>query len=1091
MEKNKGHPPRLVLVVAVLVLMCCGQAGAGYRMPITFGGYSNRTEVLTNFPVLVVFSNHVGGSDFRFADHPFLSSRGWDLRFRDTPQDPGAGSLPYEIEQWNPGGDCLIWVRVPRLHPNGTTTLWATWGDAGDGGQLPCTTNGTAWDDDFRGVWHMRDASALHVPDSTAGRCTGRKRLISKPEQTAGATGYGQRFDGTDGSIATLVPSTAWTPFTISLLALRKDDTGSVLWGGYNAAVGGQRLYLRVEATDELRLGVGAGTLVTSNSPFQRNRFQHIAATWDGTSARIVVDGVQKAAVTAGVSGAFFNWPLPFGGFFSTSNEVPDSSGPNRTFTGIQDECRISSVMRGDDWLWAESRTALSNGFFTTYGNVSRPATPLVENVAGATGVTAKAAWLTGRLVWTGASETVWGVVWGLDHSGATLDGWSGGGQAILGMARSENVATSVFVSGLAAEQPQYYAYWASNAAGLHVGKPAVFYPTALRVAVETEDVVFSNRYSNNGSSPMWCFNNTCVVRMDTQVWVSAYEHVAGYGPPNDCRWGLYRRGTDGWHREQGDTAYRTREPTPILCFAPEAGASAARLFLSANPWTGSAAQPQLLEFDPNQPAQAPTVSLPGWSGSPSFSDNSYRSTAADAACGELILFQNVGEDYAAWALLQSNGVWRGGALVWPLYAPTDLAPFGATRARVNYPVVALQRRAVHFCGVAAYDNWDRVLTEADLDVGPGTSGLAGRVRGNRFRRLLYTWTEQVGDAPFHGWVEIDNTFRDGGWVFAGDIHLDATGTVHLVWFRSPMLPGLRDELYPDIPRVYSIEYAALRNGVIHNRRTLVRAGEGFDATIPNDGDQVGRPYVTYTGDRVLGDSIGTARFHVLPDGRLFVVYYVGGTREDGTAISENRILEVRADGRISGPVTIPLAYPLIQHFQAAPHKGCAPSLTLDMLGHRRGGWAPVLGTDYAQWDGTISYARVRLFPPVAGEDAFGIPDEWKSAYFGGTNSPDSGAADDWDRDSFNNYSEWRAGTDPTNAMSNLRVTNLRPLAGDDWELVWTSVSGKWYGIDSTTNLTERTWRPLCSHIAAKPMMNTRTVRVDQAGQQFFRIRAE
>lgn len=482
-------------------------------------------------------------------------------------------------------------------------------------------------------------------------------------------------------------------------------------------------------------------------------------------------------------------------------------------------------------------------------------------------------------------------------------------------------------------------------------------------VAVEAEENVYSSRYSNNGASPIWCFNNTCIVRKGEQLFVGGYERAPTGKPLNDCRWVLWQRTAEGWQRAQTDERGRTREPSPLACLP------GGRLLLSVNPTLlppeaggGGPARPELLEFAAAQPQAAPHVWLPGWQGQPAFNEHSYRTLAVDAATGEAILVQNAGYANAEWALRDRRGQWHSGQLAFPRYAPGDLAPFGASHGRVNYPVVALQDRAVHFCGAVAYDNWARVRTAADLGLGAdpnaaGASGMAGRQRGNRTRRLLYAWTAMIGEQAFGDWLEIDNTFDDGGWLFATDMHLDATGLVHLLWFRSPMLQPLRDALYPDIKRVYRIEYATLRDGKILSRRTLVRAGEGADPAIPTDLDQVGRPYVLLNGDRILGDAIPTPRFHVTPDGRRFVVYYV----TDGKALSENRILEIHPDGTASAPVTIPFKHPLTQFFTASLRAGCAPADTLDLLGHRRGGWRPREGTDYREWEGTMSYARVRI----------------------------------------------------------------------------------------------------------------------------------
>jgi hypothetical protein len=115
-----------------------------------------------------------------------------------------------------------------------------------------------------------------------------------------------------------------------------------------------------------------------------------------------------------------------------------------------------------------------------------------------------------------------------------------------------------------------------------------------VKISVKAEESVYSDRYSNNGSCPLWCFNNTCVVRVGEDLFASGYERIPDAPPMNDCRWVLRQRTEDSWQ------------------------------------------------------------------------------------------------------------------LPWPAYAPTDMAPFGASHARVNYPVVALNDRTVHFCGAADMTHRER-----------------------------------------------------------------------------------------------------------------------------------------------------------------------------------------------------------------------------------------------------------------------------------------------------------------------------------------------------------------------------------------------
>src|SRR5439155_25705816 len=84
---------------------------------------------------------------------------------------------------------------------------------------------------------------------------------------------------------------------------------------------------------------------------------------------------------------------------------------------------------------------------------------------------------------------------------------------------------------------------------------------------------------------------------------------------------------------------------------------------------------------------------------------------------------------------------------------------------------------------------------------------------------------------------------------------------------------------------------------------------------------------------------------------------------------------------------------------------------------------------------------------------------------------PTDGSADsaDPDGDRFNNYQEWRAGTDPTDPRSVLR---LRPplLAGADLVVTWESVPGRSYFLVASTNLTAAaSFHPVASYIPGQP----------------------
>ena len=118
-----------------------------------------------------------------------------------------------------------------------------------------------------------------------------------------------------------------------------------------------------------------------------------------------------------------------------------------------------------------------------------------------------------------------------------------------------------------------------------------------------------------------------------------------------------------------------------------------------------------------------------------------------------------------------------------------------------------------------------------------------------------------------------------------------------------------------------------VRDGKVVSRRSLLAAEEGQSREVP-----------------------GRARFQITPEGRLFVFGYVSGANAQGERVSENRLIELFADGGASGWVKAPLKRPLSDFFTATVRAGSPPSRTLDLLGPPAGGGR------------AICYARIRLW---------------------------------------------------------------------------------------------------------------------------------
>ena len=460
----------------------CGTASAAPRqMQIAFGGYTNRSEALSNFPVLVVLSNNVS-SGFTFAD--FVTTSGYDLRFVADPEDEG--SLNYEIESWNTdaGQASYVWVQVPTLPPDGSGAIWAKWGDAGNSSQLPCTTNGAVWTNGYRGVWHFNESSGTKVYDATSNKTSGTLSggvTVHAPGVVAG----GDQYDGVNG-LTTMDNEDLFdfgvNPFCV-LFWVKNDKTGASKEWTVVSKYGNPGWEMEIHTySPALAMGTyvnpGAKSFsVDSLAP--AGDWHHIALVRNGDTMRIYADGIEKSKST---QAAFFS---DFQNALSLQIAKPIYAGTG--FGGSIDELRLAAAERSSNYVWACWFNQASNTLFNTYGAMQAQSGgsggPDIRNQP-VSSVTTNGATFNGWLASTGTSATAVCVFWG-EQNGAVSGAWAYTNW-FDGTAWTNNSYPSTNMT-LSPDKTYYYTFGASNATTNAVASPIKFLITG-GVTVQATD---------------------------------------------------------------------------------------------------------------------------------------------------------------------------------------------------------------------------------------------------------------------------------------------------------------------------------------------------------------------------------------------------------------------------------------------------------------------------------------------------------------------------------------------------------------------------------------------------------------------------
>jgi hypothetical protein len=329
-----------------------------HRLPIQVDN-RDQTVAFTNQPVLIMLTPD------RFP-YSMARSDGGDLRFVNSADNT---VLPYQIEQWVPGGTSWVWVRVNQIAASSSLGLIHLY--FGNAGATEAEQPSTLWAD-YAGIWHLSEsplAAAPQFKDSTTNARHGR--AMSNPQSQQSPVAHGVSFMGTLDHIeitgfdlAPLLGRTA----TFSAWVKTTQVGGTIGWSSPSLTgveANGTTNDIQYGWLDNTgRLGVTAGDSGAAKSSFVVNdsAWRHVTITRNESNGAVAfyVNGVASGTGTSE------------SGFKSTSfnrfGVLWDTSGTHRDFNGFMDEIRIYSGVMSADRIRADYKYMV--GTHLTYQTV-------------------------------------------------------------------------------------------------------------------------------------------------------------------------------------------------------------------------------------------------------------------------------------------------------------------------------------------------------------------------------------------------------------------------------------------------------------------------------------------------------------------------------------------------------------------------------------------------------------------------------------------------------------------------------------------------------------------------------------------------
>ena len=314
---------------------------------ITVDGFPGVAGALLDFPMLV----RVSEANIAGFSYSQCSAFGLDIRFTDE----NGLLIPHEIESWNPGGESIVWVKVPYFRRGAKVTMhWSL----APSTAAPANDRYAVWSE-YLGVWHFATDSRgrVSLEDSTGNdhniRTEGEP-LAVESDPMIGASGYAAASTNFVADFSVLNPEfaerftfTGWYKWNDGFQSSKKiasKNDGNV----HGAKVHGWSLV--TPATTRAQFYGDASAAVETPDAFAdiREAWGHFGLVYDHGSA------TAYAQACAGETAAMQITLVTNAMIVATPGLAVD-------------ELRLTSKARSAEWIAAECMQA-TNVNFLTYG---------------------------------------------------------------------------------------------------------------------------------------------------------------------------------------------------------------------------------------------------------------------------------------------------------------------------------------------------------------------------------------------------------------------------------------------------------------------------------------------------------------------------------------------------------------------------------------------------------------------------------------------------------------------------------------------------------------------------------------------------